>query len=391
MTHVTRRDLGRLAAALVAAPALPAADTQAPLPTSAYTGPLTGDERGLEGRRFDPVAFSRDLYAAAPRQLRFQARTRPEAEQWQRELGAKIAELVGGFPTERPPLRPHTIETRTFPAYRREKVVFDSRAGVSVLAYVLTPTRATPPSPVMICVPGHGRGVDDIVGIDDQGRDRTDKAGYQHDFALQVAEAGVAAVALEPMGFGCRRDPLNAQRGLAQKGCEPIAGGALMLGQTLIGWRVWDIMRTLDYIATRPDLDASRAGCMGISGGGTATLFAAALEPRLKVAMVSGYLNTFRDSVGSLAHCVDNYVPGILNWAEMHDVAGLIAPRPLFVESGEKDRIFPVQASVESFRAVREIYKVFGAEDRVEQEVFPDEHTFWGRRGIPFVVRQLRA
>jgi dienelactone hydrolase len=148
-------------------------------------------------------------------------------------------------------------------------------------------------------------------------------------------------------------------------------------------------MRTLDFIATRPDLDAARSGCMGISGGGTATLFAAALEPRLKVAMVSGYLNTFRDSIGSLAHCVDNYVPGILNWAEMHDVAGLIAPRPLFVESGEQDRIFPVQASVESFRAVREIYKVFGAEDRVEQEVFPDEHTFWGRRGIGFLVRQL--
>jgi len=389
VSHVTRRDFGRLAAALVAGPALPSADTQAPQTPSAYAGPLTGNERGLEDRRFDPVAFSRDLYAAAPRRLRFQARTRPEAEQWQRELGAKVTELVGGFPSERAPLRPHTVETRSFPAYRREKVVFDSRAGVSVLAYVLTPSPAASPSPVMICVPGHGRGVDDIVGIDDQGRDRTDKAGYQHDFAVQVAEAGLAAVAIEPMGFGCRRDPLNAQRGLAQKGCEPIAGGALMLGQTLIGWRVWDIMRTLDFIATRPDLDAARSGCMGISGGGTATLFAAALEPRLKVAMVSGYLNTFRDSIGSLAHCVDNYVPGILNWAEMHDVAGLIAPRPLFVESGEQDRIFPVQASVESFRAVREIYKVFGAEDRVEQEVFPDEHTFWGRRGIGFLVRQL--
>jgi dienelactone hydrolase len=391
VSHVTRRDLGRLAAALVAAPTLPAARTQTPAPPSTYAGPLTGNEPGLEDRRFDPVAFSRDLYASAPRRLRFQARTRAEAEQWQRELGAKIAELVGGFPTARAPLRPHTIESRSFPAYRREKIVFDSRGGVSVLAYVLTPSRPTPPSPVMICVPGHGRGVDDIVGIDEQGRDRTDKAGYQHDFAVQVVEAGVAAVAIEPMGFGCRRDALNAQRGLGQKGCEPIAGGALMLGQTLIGWRVWDVMRTLDYIATRPDLDASRAGCMGISGGGTATLFAAALEPRLKVAMVSGYLNTFRDSVGSLAHCVDNYVPGILNWAEMHDVAGLIAPRPLFVESGEKDRIFPVQASVESFRAVREIYKVFGAEERVEQEVFPDEHSFWGKRGVPFVVRHLRA
>ena len=391
MTHLTRRDLGRMAAALIAAPARPAAREQTSAPAGPYVGPLTGREPGLEDRRFDPVAFARDRYADAPRRLRFQARTRPEAEQWQRDLGAKTVELVGGFPSERAALRPQVIESRSFPAYRREKVVFDSRAGVTVLAYVLIPSRQGAPAPVMICVPGHGRGVDDIVGIDEQGRDRTDKAGYQHDFAVQIAEAGLAAVAIEPMGFGCRRDALNAKRGLAQKGCEPIAGGALMTGQTLIGWRIWDIMRTVDYIATRPDLDRSRVGCMGISGGGTATLFAAALEPRLKAAMVSGYLNTFRDSIGSLAHCVDNYVPGILNWAEMHDVAGLIAPRPLFVESGEKDPIFPVQASIESFRAVREIYRVFGAEDRVEQEVFPDEHTFWGRRGIPFLVRHLNA
>src|SRR5262249_18057370 len=276
-------------------------------PTSAspqYVGPLTGVERGLDDRRFDPVLFARDLYAAAPRHLRFQARTRTEAETWQRALHTKLTELVGGFPAERSPLRAQVIESRSFPAYRREKVVFDSRPGVSVLAYVLTPSRGQTARPAMICVPGHGRGVDDIVGIDDRGRDRSDKAGYQHDFAIQIAEGGSAAVAIEPMAFGCRRDPLNAQRGLGQKGCEPVAGGALMLGQTLIGWRVWDIMRTIDYISTRADLDASRVGCMGISGGGTATLFAAALEPRLRVAMVSGYLNTFRDSVGSLAHCV---------------------------------------------------------------------------------------
>ena len=90
--------------------------------------------------------------------------------------------------------------------------MFDSRPGVSVLAYVLLPAKARQPAPVMICVPGHGRGVDDIVGIDEQGRDRTDKAGYQHDFAIQVAEAGMAAVAIEPMGFGCRRDASTPDR-----------------------------------------------------------------------------------------------------------------------------------------------------------------------------------
>ena len=389
MARLSRRELGRLAAGLAAARAarLQGQATS----TASYIGPLTGIETGLDDRRFDPVAFSRDLYAAAPRRLRFQARRRGEAEAWQRTLHAKLTELVGGFPAERSPLRPKLLQTRAFPGYRREQIVFDSRPGVTVLAYVLMPTAAKTPAPTMICVPGHGRGVDDIVGIDEQGRDRTDKAGYQHDFAIQVVEAGMAAVAIEPMAFGCRRDPLNARQGLSRKACEPVAGGALMIGQTLIGWRVWDVMRTLDYIASRPELDASRVGCVGISGGGTATLFAAALEPRLRAAMVSGYLNTFRDSVGSLAHCVDNYIPGILNWAEMHDIAGLIAPRPLFVESGEKDNIFPIQASIESFNHVREVYRVFGAADRIEQEVFPGEHSFWGKRGIPFLARQLSA
>ena len=356
-----------------------------------YNGPLTGVTTDLRDRKFDPVAYTRDLYAAAPRQLRFRARNRREAEAWQKTLRSKLTELVGGFPAVRTPLRAIPLETRAFPGYVREKIVFDSQPGVSVLAYLLLPEKVRRPAAVMICVPGHGRGVDDIVGIDEQGGERTDKAGYQHDFAIQVAEAGMAALAIEPMGFGCRRDPINGRIGLSRKACDPAAGGALLVGQTMIGWRAWDVMRAIDYIATRSELDQSRVGCMGISGGGTVTVFATALDPRIRAALVSGYLNTFRDSIGSLAHCIDNYVPGILNWAEMHDLAGLIAPRPLFVESGERDNIFPIRASVESFNEVRKIYDVFGAADRVEQEVFQAEHVFWGRRGIPFLARHLNA
>jgi dienelactone hydrolase len=388
MTRLSRRELARLAAGLGAARAVHL-EAQAPSPSN-YVGPLNGAEKGLEDRRFDPVAYTLEQYAAAPRRLKFQARTRSEAEGWQQELRAKLTELVGGFPAERQPLRPIVLETRTFPGYSREKIVFDSRPGVSVLAYLLLPEKARRPAPAMICVPGHGRGVDDIVGIDDRGNERTDKAGYQHDFAIQVVEAGMAAVAIEPMAFGCRRDPINARKGLAQKACEPAAGGALLLGQTMVGWRVWDVMRTLDYIGTRSELDSSRVGCMGISGGGTVTLFSTALDSRIRTALVSGYLNTFRDSIGSLSHCIDNYVPGILNWAEMYDVAGLIAPRPLFVESGEKDNIFPIRASIESFTKAREVYAVFGAADRIEQEVFPGEHSFWGKRGIPFLALHLQ-
>src|SRR5438128_2141914 len=124
MRTLSRRELARMLVALPAMRALPLG-AQAPDP-SGYIGPLTGVTQGLDDRRFDPVAFTRDLYAAAPRRLRFQARTRGQAEEWQEQLRAKLTDLIGVFPRERQPLRPATLETRAFPGYRREKIVFDS-------------------------------------------------------------------------------------------------------------------------------------------------------------------------------------------------------------------------------------------------------------------------
>lgn len=380
---MTRRQLARLAAGAAGAPV---AGAQA-----RYTGALDGFEDKVNLAAFDPVRFTLDLYEKAPLRLTFNARTRAQAQAWQRQLRARLTSLLGGFPETRPALEPRTLEVRDFPRYRREKFVFESRPGLAVLGYLLTPSAGKAPFPAVVCVPGHGRGVDDIVGIDAKGRDRTDKDGYQHDFAIQAVEHGMAAVAIEPMAFGCRRDARTRRRGLGDSACQPTAGTALLLGQTMIAWRVWDVMRTIDWIETRKELDARRVGCMGISGGGTCTTFAAALEPRIRAAMISGYLNTFRDSIIAMSHCIDNYVPGILNWAEMYDVAGLIAPRPLFIESGEKDDIFPIEASIASFQRVRKVYEVFGAAEAVEQETFPEAHSFWGKRGLPFLARHLGA
>jgi hypothetical protein len=199
----------------------------------------------------------------------------------------------------------------------------------------------------------------------------------------------MAAVAIEPMAFGCRRDAVTKSKGLGASACQPAAGALLLLGQTMIGWRVYDVMRTVDWIATRKELDAARVGCMGISGGGTVSLFSAALDTRIRAAMVSGYLNTFRECIMSVSHCIDNYVPGILNWAEQYDVAGLIAPRPLFAESGERDDIFPVAAARESFRRVQKVYAAFDAGAATEHETFDGPHSFWGKRGLPFLAKHL--
>ncbi|MBI1788819.1 MAG: acetylxylan esterase [Acidobacteria bacterium] len=382
---MTRRQL----AALAAAGAL--AGRKTARAASKYTGALDGFESKVDGAAFDPLIYSRKLYEKAPLRLTFRATSRKQAEAWQNKLRAKLTELLGMPPRSRAPLNPITLETREFPGYRREKLVFSSEPGLHVLAYLLTPSKGQAPHATVICVPGHGRGVDDIVGIDAEGRDRTGKEGYQHDFALQVVEQGLAAAAIEPIAFGCRRDPAARKGALGRSSCQPIAGSALLLGQTMIGWRVRDVMRTIDWIETRKELDATRVGCMGISGGGTCTLFSSAMEPRIRAAMVSGYLCTFRDSIFSLSHCMDNYVPGILNWAEMYDIAGLIAPRPLFAESGEKDDIFPIDAFRASFARVRKVYEVLGAADRIEQETFNAAHSFHGVKGLAFLKQRLTA
>jgi dienelactone hydrolase len=351
-------------------------------------GAMKPSEIADNSNGIDPVKWTHDRYQSAPLRLTFRAENRADAEAWQLKLRTKLIELLGGFP-ERSPLQPQTLEVRQYAGYRRELVVIHSRPGVAVVGYLLTPNNRKPPYPVVVAIPGHGRGVDDIVGIDEDGADRTNKPGYQHDFALQAVEHGLAAFAIEPMAFGHRRDSLTRAKGAGVSACQPAAGSALLLGETMIGWRVWDVMRSIDWIGTRTELDSARVGCMGISGGGTCTLFSTALDLRIKAALVSGYLNTFRDSIMAVSHCMDNYVPGILNWAENYDVAGLIAPRPLFSEGGNRDPIFPVGATRESYARVKKVYEVFEAGPRVQQEIFDGEHVFHGVRGLPFLAEAL--
>lgn len=356
----------------------------------AYAGALEKFAGKVDAQSFDSLAWTRMRYEEMPRRLRFRATTRKQAEAWRKKLHAKLTELVGGFPA-RTRLKPIVLETREFPGYRRETIAFESRPGLSVFGYLLVPRGKAQPMPAVICVPGHGRGADDIAGIDEKGRDRTEKAGYQFDYAVQVVEHGMAAFAIEPLGFGCRRDAAARKKGLGASSCQPAAGAALLFGETMIGWRVYDIMRTVDYLETRAEFDPQRIGLMGISGGGTATIFGAALETRIAAAFASGYLNTFRDSILSISHCIDNYVPGILQWCEQYDVASLIAPRPLFCESGLQDNIFPMEAFKFALGEVKKAYEVYGASDLLGSEIHPGPHVFHGKAGLPFLARHLKA
>ena len=354
-----------------------------------YGGPLEKYQGRIQPADFDSRAFSLERWKTAPRELAFAAKSKSEAAAWQKKLKKRVELCLGGFPATRVALSPATFEVADFPNHTREALVFQSREGCWVFAYLLKPKAVQAPLPVVICLAGHGRGVDDLVGIDPQGGERTVKVGYQYDYAVQVVEHGMAALAIEMLGFGCRRDPAARKAGPGQSSCQPAAGAALLLGETMAAWRTWDVMRSCDFIATRKDLDAKRIGCMGISGGGTVTLYAAALDERIRAAFMSCSLCMFRDCILSLPHCIDNYVPGILNWVEMGDVAGLIAPRPFFVESGEKDPIFPLAGSREAFNAVHRVYEIFGSPELCKREEFPAEHEFHGAGGLEFLRAHL--
>lgn len=105
------------------------------------------------------------------------------------------------------------------------------------------------------------------------------------------------------------------------------------------------------------------------SGGGAVTLFSAALDTQIKTAFVSVYLNAFRDCITSVSHSIDSYIPGILNWGEMYDVAGPIAPRPFFPESGERDPNFPLKGFLEDVPQVQSRFEVFGSKEQTGHEV----------------------
>src|SRR6516162_6617365 len=133
---MTRRQLGRLAAGAALLQKSPARAA------SNYTGALDGFESKVDAASFDPVLFTRELYQSARLEMTFNATTRKQAETLQKRLRVKLAELLGGFPKTRVELEPQTLETREFPRYRREKVVFRSKPGTAALAYLLTPKDA---------------------------------------------------------------------------------------------------------------------------------------------------------------------------------------------------------------------------------------------------------
>ena len=344
----------------------------------------------LATRHLDSREFCLSEYDARKPALSFSATNPATARRWQRRARPRLIERLGGFPSARAPLNAEVLETIDLGAYTREKIVFDTRENLSTIGYLLLPKNAPRPLPAVVCFSGHGRGLSDIVGIADDGSQRAERnVGYAKEYALQCVEHGYATFAVEQLAFGTRRDDAARRSGPGTESCRPAACAALLFGQTMAGWRVWDAMRSIDYLATRREVDPARVATMGASGGGTTSLLTAACDQRVKAAVVSAYFNTFRDSIVSISHCPDNYVPGMLQDMEMYDIAGLVAPRALFVESGRKDRIFPIAGYERAVAKAREIYHAYGAADRFGAETHDGAHEVHFVGAFDFLRRTL--
>lgn len=306
---------------------------------------------------------------------------------WARRLRRRVSELVQLEPADRPALNVRQLWSRKHALGRIEKVVFTSETGADVPAYVCLPANAKPPYTFMICLQGHTSGMHHSVAIRQDDETKPMDVAGDRDFAIGCMSRGIAALCLEQRSFGERKEKLQKQ--VSTHGCHDAAMHALMLGKTLLGERVLDVDRAIDFLLTRPDADPKRIGVMGNSGGGTVSLFAAALLPRISFAMPSCYFCTFRDSIMSVYHCSDNYVPGLLQVCEMPDIMGLFAPKPVVLVAGRTDGIFPLPGVKKAFRHLKKIYAAAGADDRCHLVVGPDGHRFYADLAWPEMLKEL--
>ena len=336
---------------------------------------------------FSPSVFHQALAVRTEQALRYRG---GNFRDWHRELQSKLTGLLGyyGEDAVRGPLEVRTLWRREHPLGIIEKLVFRAEPGVDVPAYLCLPRTARPPHTVFICLQGHSTGMHNSIAVTYDDESKAIPTEGDRDFGIGCMARGIVALCLEQRSFGERREFIQPQH--LDYLCHQAAMNALMLGTTLLAERIFDVDRAIDYLAQRGDVDMAGIGLMGNSGGGTATMFAAALLPRVRYAMPSCCFSTFRDSILAMFHCVCNYVPNLLPVAEMGDIAGLIAPRPLVVVSGRDDGIFPVAPACAEFARVREIYCAAGAADRCHHVIGEGGHQFYADTAWPVMLAEMK-
>ena len=346
-----------------------------------------------ENPALQPATALWDRYQPETAPRRFQVRSIEKARIWQMETRAALEEQIGFQDLPRVDPKPELLESVDRGDYIRQKILLRTSTNIQMPVYLLLPKGIEAPYPVVLAFHGHGYGVKDIVGLWENGEERLTPDGYHKDFGVALCQHGFAVAAPEISCFGERQTDysyLNTAIGApVPTTCDHTAKLAFHMGGSVIGIRVFDAKRLVDYLQTRTELDCSRLGAMGISGGGMHTFYSTCLDERIKVAVISGYFSTFQDSILAMHHCTCNFVPGLAQFGEIYDLVGLIAPRPILIEAGTYDSIFPIEAVKKSVSKARDIYSLFGASNEVETDYFEGRHAISGQKAYKFLQKKL--
>lgn len=319
------------------------------------------DEVWITSEALGPVAFVKtkeempEVSGPIPGtyEMPFAAATKADAIAWRETARKRLFELVEEqqprYGTEEVPVDFQFAEPEDRSSYTLYKASFqgNNKEGTRYPCLFAVP-KGEGPFPAMLCIHGHGGSAQKVF----------DPRSIYHGFADRFARGGYVVLA-----------PSFPHRDYC----------AMML---------WDLFRSVDILRSRPEVDAERVGVGGLSMGGEWTMWIAACDPRLKVAVVSGWMCT-TDGVFSVPNCACWELPGFVELMDVCEVHLLIAPRPVLFESAAFDPCFPVQHTKEGYARIRTGYKVFGAEAAAQQDIWPAGHEWHGEVAYPFVDAAL--
>ncbi|SDJ77613.1 dienelactone hydrolase family protein [Sediminibacillus albus] len=274
-------------------------------------------------------------------------------------------------------------------SYSQELVTFRLPSQLLVSMYILTPLTGQKTYPAVLALHGHGYGPEEIIGIRKDGNVKQTE-DLQSDYALQLVKRGIKVFVPTVLGFGERMFTSDWDAG-KDKSCAKMAQLLLMAGKTLAGARIWEAARTIDVIEAYNDVQPGRIGVFGFSGGAMVAGYTAALDDRIMNVVLSGYASTFAGSILKLSHCIDNYLPGILKTGELPDLLGLIAPRPLFIEAGQDDPIFPVASVKEAVQQLQDLYRYYRQGNNFCFDLHGKGHQVSGERSYDWLAREMAA
>jgi hypothetical protein len=321
----------------------------------------------------------------------FAGQTAADFSAWKEATWPRVLATLGDFPA-RVPLNPQLLAEWEHDGLRKQRWIIDVGKSISATFLINMPPdlRAGEKRPTLLCWHGHGpNGKDPVMGDPT----KPEVAPHNYNYGHQMAKAGFVTYAIDWIGGGERNDsnkPHFRTQNATRDWCNLYYLNATMLGMTSLSINVAHGMAATDFACTFDCVDANRLGVMGLSGGGTMTLWSALCDPRFKAAEIICYSDLwpyfgFRD----LNYCGMQVAPGLFKLVDLPDLQGLLAPRPLLVDIGAYDNCFFVDTAMACYHKVEQIYRVAGVPHLLELDLFPNGHAWGGNKSVAFFNQHL--